>query len=102
MREQLEKELFHDVRIEDLPEEMQTLSTLIGLKNVFKLSHYVDGGKIYIPIHDTLLKGARNRKIICEYNGFNCKELAKKWDITEDQLRKIIRDNKKNNVHLGE
>lgn len=91
MKEQLEKELFPNVKLEDLPEEMQTLSTLIGKENVFKLARYVNGKQIYIPAYDTLLKGARDRKILDEYNGFNCKELSEKWNITSGMVRKIVR-----------
>lgn len=93
MKKQLEKELFPDVKIEDLPEEMQTIASLIGIENVLKLSHYVDGGKLYVPIHDTILRGARDRKIIKEYRReSNCKKISQKWNITEDHVRKILRD----------
>lgn len=87
-----EKELLEDTSVEDLPEEMQTIAGLIGIENVLKLSHYVKGGKIYIPIPEALLRKARNRKIKEEYDGYNCRELAERWDITEDHVRKILRD----------
>lgn len=94
MKKQLEKELLPDVKIEDLPEEMQTVADLIGIENVLKLSHYVDGGKMYVPIHDTILRGARDRKIIKEYREkINCKKISQKWNITEEQVRNILRDN---------
>lgn len=86
-----EAELIDDTTIEDLPEEMQTIAELIGLKNLLKLSHYVNGGKIYIPIPESLLRKARNRKIKEEYTGFNCKEISERFGITEDHVRKILR-----------
>lgn len=91
MEREMEEKLLKDVKIEELPDEMQILAHLIGLENLFKLSHYANGSQIYIPVPETFLRNARNREIKREYNGFNCKEISKRWKITEEQVRKILR-----------
>lgn len=92
MEEGMEKELLEDTKIEELQEEMQAIANLIGLENLLKLSHYVNGSQIYIPIPEAILRKARNRKIKAEYNGCNTKELSQKWHITEDRVKKILCD----------
>lgn len=91
MDEEMEKRLLADTRIEELTEEIQVIANLIGLENLLKLSHYANGSQIYVPIPETILRKARNREIKNQYNGCNKKEIAQKWNITENQVDKILR-----------
>lgn len=92
MDEGMEKKLLADTKIEELPEEMQTVAQLIGLENLLKLSHYANGSRIYIPGPEMLLKHARNRQIKTEFNGYNYKELSIQWNLSEEHIRKILRE----------
>ena len=88
----MEKELLEDTKIEDLLETIQPIAELIGLENLYKISRYANGTELYIPPPTSILKKARNRKIKEEYNGYNSKEISKKYEISEEQVRKIIRE----------
>lgn len=88
----IEKELLEDTRIEDLSELSQAIAELIGLENLLKLSHFANGTEIYISPPSAILKKARNRKIRSEYNGYNSKELSKKYGISEDHMKTIIKE----------
>lgn len=91
MDEEMEKRLLADTKIEELSEEIQVIANLIGLENLLKLSHYANGSQIYIPIPETILRKARNREIKKQYNGCNKKEISQMWEITENQVEKILR-----------
>lgn len=91
MDRKTELELLEDTSVEDLIEPIQPLAELIGLENLLKISHYTNGTEIYIPPPAALLKKARNRKIKEEYNGYNTKELSKKYSVTEEHIKRIIR-----------
>ena len=42
-----------------------------------------------------IYKDARDREIVSEYNGFNHKELAAKYNMSESYIRAIINRHKK-------
>lgn len=67
-----------------------TIAEEIGPDNLLKLSRIVGGSLFYVPIEDRLLRSLRNKKIIEEYNGYNSKELAKKYGITPRMVRYIV------------
>lgn len=90
MDDRLLNELLALTKVNDLPDSMQPVAELIGMDNLLKLSKYVSGSEIYIPIPETLVRKARNAKILEEYNGYNAKVLAKKYGITEDMIKKIV------------
>ena len=50
---------------------------------------------MYFPTEKMIYKDARDRKIVSEYNGFNHKELASKYNISESYIRAIINIYKK-------
>lgn len=91
MNKKTQKELLKELRQEDLTETVQMIAKIIGKEKLLELSYYVNGTEIYIPPPDTLLKNPRNRKLREEYNGYNAKELAKKYDLTEDYVKKLMR-----------
>lgn len=49
---------------------------------------------MYFPTEKMIYKEARDRKIISEYNGFNHKELAVKFNMYESYIRTIINRHK--------
>ena len=67
-----------------------TIAEEIGPANLLKLSRLVGGSSFYVPIEDRLLRPLRNKKIVEEYNGYNGKELAKKYGITPRMVYNII------------
>ena len=53
------------------------------------------GTSVYFPTEKMIYKEARDREIISEYNGFNHKELATKYNMSESYIRAIINRHKK-------
>ena len=56
---------------------------------------------MYFPTEKMIYKEARDREIISEYNGFNHKELAAKYNMSESYIRAIINRHKKRTQQLA-
>lgn len=80
------------LQLEDLDEERQQVAKLIGLDNFKKLMTTYGGVYLYIPKADKLERTERNEKIRAEFNGYNFRALAKKYDLTEVSIRSIVSD----------
>ena len=76
----------------DLNEEQKQLLEVVGLEVFKKLIHEYSGRSLYIPQKQKLEVAFRNKKIIQEFDGSNYKKLARKYNITETWVRKIIKD----------
>ena len=61
-----------DLKISDLPPQFENIAIELGI-----------------------YKDARDREIVSEYNGFNHKELAAKYNMSESYIRAIINRHKK-------
>ena len=81
-----------NLQLEDLDEERQQVARLIGLDNFKKLMEVYRGVYLYIPKADKLERIERNEQIRAEFNGYNFKELARKYDLTEVSIRSIVSD----------
>ncbi|MCD9025765.1 Mor transcription activator family protein [Cohnella silvisoli] len=81
----------HDVKPEDLPDPYHHIALEIGVMNTLKLARIFGGSQIYLPKHDNALQIVRDRQIRKEYDGYNCKALAMKYNLTENWVRSIIR-----------
>ena len=78
------------LKIEDLPDSFYDIADEIGMDTFIKLCELCGGSSVYIPTMKSILKPARNRVIKESFDGGNYKELARKHNITEVQVRKII------------
>lgn len=81
-----------DIKVEDLDERYKNIVEQIGIKNFIKLIKETGGINFYVPKIDTFLKGVRNKKIKQDYNGYNLKELSKKYNLTQRQIRNILKE----------
>lgn len=88
----LQLELLGETTLEDIPERYRDVAGIMGVETYVKVSDYARGDEIYFPKPETLLMAARNRRIHDEYNGYNQKELAEKYDITIQQVNNILKD----------
>lgn len=82
----------NESEIRNLPEIYQTLIELIGEENMLTLAKNFDGEAIYFPKYEAIYRGIRDREIVEAFNGGNYKELARKYDLSENHIRKIIAD----------
>jgi Mor family transcriptional regulator len=86
--------LHTEPRIEDLHPLYQQIARLIGLENAVRLGREFGGENIYFPKIDSHMspqKKQRDRSIRGEFNGHNYMELAKKYGLTSNQIRKIVK-----------
>lgn len=77
---------------EDLPESLSDIIDTIGIENVKQLIKLAGGSNIYIPSENSVIKPFRNKIIKEKFNG-NYKDLARKFGISEMQVRNIIHCN---------
>lgn len=92
MKENLSK----TVNVNILPEQYREIANAIGFENFYKLSGLLGGATWYIPTQKSLMKDAIHLNVINDFTGYNYKELAIKYDLSERTIRNIIkRDNDK-------
>ena len=92
MTQELMHELVQETRPEDIPERYQEVVRIIGVEKFAELGEYARGDEIYFPKPETIIAPARNRRIKKEYNGYNSRELAEKYDLTTRQIENILKD----------
>ena len=68
------------IKIEDIPEEFVGLANFMGIDKFIEFCNEYGGIAIYFPSKKTLLR-----------NGKNIKDLARAFEISEVQVRNIIR-----------
>lgn len=79
-----------DIRLEDLTGNQREIAELIGLDNYIKLSKLYGGdSSLYIQKYTEITKNARNREIRKKYNGYNIRQLAKMYNLSEQHIRLI-------------
>ena len=92
MNEELLNELIEDTTIEDIGERYREIVDLIGIRKFILLSNYARGDELYFPKVENVISPARNRRIKKEFNGYNSKELADKYNLTIKQIQNIMKD----------
>ncbi|MCU9809852.1 transcriptional regulator [Paraclostridium sp. AKS46] len=83
-----------DLKMSDLPPQFENIAIEIGIDRVKALFKEFGGTSVYFPTEKMIYKEARDREIIEDFNGFNVKELASKYRMSESYVRAIIRKNK--------
>jgi Mor family transcriptional regulator len=84
-----------DLKISDLPPQFENIANRLGIEKAKWLFEEFGGTSVYFPTEKMIYKEARDREIISEYNGFNHRELAAKYNMSESYIRAIINRNKK-------
>jgi Mor family transcriptional regulator len=81
-----------DVQLEDLPEEFREIAEVIGLDRALGLADYINGAQVYIPKKDTIVRRARYRRMLADYE--ECRDygqVAKKYNLSESHARMLIK-----------
>lgn len=81
-----------DLRIEELSAEQKELAECIGMEAYIKLIKTYGGENIYVRKADTIAREHQREKIINDFNGYNYKFLAHKYNLTERSIRRIVAD----------
>ena len=79
-----------DVEIKDIPESMINMVDIVGIRKFLEITKIYGGASVYIPLYKSIIRPARDRDIIKKYNGFNEKELAKMYNISVYNVKRII------------
>ena len=77
-------------RTEQLYGDQRELAETIGIESYKRLVEYFGGCQLYIPKWETIVKEVRNKEIKENFNGFNYRELAKKYNVSEMTIRRIV------------
>ncbi len=85
-------DLLDKLKIEDVPLEQAEFAAIIGIENFKQLVRTFGGTAIYIPKADGLERNSRNDEIRDEFSGYNYRELARKYNLTEVSIRGIVAD----------
>ncbi|MDU1540516.1 MAG: Mor transcription activator family protein [Paeniclostridium sordellii] len=83
-----------DLKISDLPPQFENIANRLGIEKVKWLFEEFGGTSVYFPTEKMIYKESRDREIFNEFNGFNIKELASKYNMSESYIRAIIRQKK--------
>lgn len=78
--------------LEDLSELHQEYAKVIGISGMIALSKHFGGTQIYIPKYEELIKFAKYKNLLAEYQkGVPIKTLAKRYDVSESTIYHLIR-----------
>lgn len=92
MERNLKKALIAETTMEDIEDRKRPIADIIGIEKFVELSEYAKGEELYFPKAENVIAPARNRRIKKEYNGYNEKELAVKYELTIRQVSNILKD----------
>lgn len=80
-----------DLKISDLPPQFENIALKLGIDKAKLLFEEFGGTSVYFPTEKMIYKESRDRNIISEFNGFNIKDLANKYNMSESYVRTIIK-----------
>lgn len=86
------------VSLEQLSGDQREIAETIGLEAYRKLVSNYGGMNLYIYKPETILRELRNAEICDQFNGFNYRELAKKYNLSEKTVREIVSGKKEEPV----
>jgi len=76
--------------IESLPDVLQPLAETIGIENTLRVVEQLGGLSVYFVKLERLVRPWRDDQIHKEFTGSNHRYLAKKYNLTEMQIRRIL------------
>ena len=83
----------HDeIELEDLPPPYDAIAIAFGIDIAVEMAKMFSGDMVYFPKYETIERPLRNKKIRSEFNGYNFRVLAKKYNVTEMAIRQIVAD----------
>lgn len=89
--DRLKLELIAETTLEDISENYRPVVEIIGIEKFIELSDYAKGDELYFPKVENVIAPARNRRIKKEWDGYNSKELAEKYNLTLKQIGNILK-----------
>lgn len=75
-----------------LSDVYDTMTEAIGFEAAFKIATIFEGETVFFKKLDGAKRPSRNRQIIDEFNGYNFNALAKKYELTPNMIRLIVKN----------
>ena len=79
-----------DITPEELPFPYSKIAREINVETAIKLAEIVQGCSYSFPKLDEIIRKKRNEQIIKEFDGYNIKELALKYNLTDRWIRELV------------
>jgi len=76
--------------VDNLSGSGREIADHLGIEAALHLMDAFGGEVFYIPKLDCVLKEHRDANIRAEFNGYNIKQLARKYDATESWLHRLL------------
>ena len=92
------EKLLQEIALEDLvgfSEDTNMLAKTLGIDAFRKLVAAYSGCQIYVPHMKTITRAIRDKHIIREFDGYNSKELSRKYGLCTRQIERLIVDSRK-------
>jgi len=86
------QELIEETTLADIADNYLPVVEIIGIELFIALSNYARGDELYFPKAESVIAPARDRRIKKEWNGYNGKELAERYNLTVKQIANILKD----------
>ena len=67
------------------------LTALVGYESVCAFADAFGGSNLYVPLKRHIFKECLMQAAVCEFNGANYVELARKYGFCEQQVRKLVK-----------
>lgn len=88
--DKLTEKIAQELTVDMIPDGIwKAVAQEIGPLNLIKLFAYINGDYIYIPKPERFLVPAREKLIRQEFNGYNHKALAKKYNRSTAYIRRL-------------
>jgi Mor family transcriptional regulator len=75
-------------------DDVHLLVATIGPDAAVRLLRAFGGSQFYVPTLDRALRALRNKRILKDYTGTNEADLARKYNVAQQTVYKIVRDAK--------
>lgn len=80
------------ITLEHIPEGLhRELAKVIGIENLLAVTDLIGGDTVYIMRREALTRSVRNQLIAEEFDGGNYTDLAKKYGVTTQWVRQIVK-----------
>jgi Mor family transcriptional regulator len=85
-------EWMKELTLNELDEKNKEIAKIIGIDNLLLLCEYFGGTRLYVNKLDHVTAVLRNKKIKEEYNGYNSQQMVRKYNLTENQIQRILNE----------
>lgn len=86
------EEWMKELTLNELDEKNKEIAKIIGIDNLLLLCEYFGGTRLYVNKLDHVTAVLRNKKIKEEYNGYNSQQMVRKYNLTENQIQRILNE----------